>query len=237
MSKKIIIKNPISVYNGWGARVTNPVHVVVPELMGNIPCKIISSEDTGLKGLLERFLPPYTSSDPITRDQQIYALCICIGIHNYKFIVDLLGGCPGLTLISKEPGTLKSDTSKQGVLLAGDLGFILTSTSTDAALESAQCQASWFSVHDDAESSRGTHKTLVGAYNGGTKGLVSRAVNHEKIGGVVKTENLTSSKSIQPKIVEGRELICHMFKNPNDITLAMNMPQRYDLRSVAIHEK
>ena len=30
-------------------------------------------------------------------------------------------------------------------------------------------------VHDDAESTRGTHRTLVGGYNGGTKGLVSKA--------------------------------------------------------------
>ena len=61
---------------------------------------------------------------------------------------------------------MKSATSKQGTLLGGDTGFLLTSTSSDPAIEAAQCQASWVTVHDDAESARGTHKLLVGGYNG-----------------------------------------------------------------------
>ena len=40
------------------------------------------------------------------------------------------------------------------MLFGGDTGFLLTSTSSDPAIESAQCQASWVTVHDDAESSR-----------------------------------------------------------------------------------
>ena len=95
---------PGVVYDGWGQRPVNPVHVVVPDLMGNIQCRVHSSEDSGLLGLLQRFLPPFTSPDPETRDQQIYGLCAFIGIHNYRLIVDYLGGCPGLTFISTEPG-------------------------------------------------------------------------------------------------------------------------------------
>ena len=91
-------------YDGWGRRTSQPVHVVVPELMGNMPCRILSSVDSGLSGLLERFIPPFTSSDPETRDQQAYGLCAFIGIHNYRLIVDYIGGCPGLTFISTEPG-------------------------------------------------------------------------------------------------------------------------------------
>ena len=212
MREHLELVYPGSIYDGWGKKLEQPVHVVVPELMGNIQCRVDVSEDSGLMGLLERFLPPYTSQDPETRDQQSYGLCACIGIHHYRFIVEYLGGCPGLTFISTEPGTLKTDTAKQGTLLCGDPGFILTSTSSDPAIEAAQCQASWVTVHDDAESSRGTQKTLVGGYNGGTKGLVTKSVNGEKLGGVIKTENLTSKKVIQPKVVEGREILIHMKK-------------------------
>ena len=224
-----------AVYDGWGERLEQPVHVVVPELMGNIPCRIASSEDSGLMGFLERFLPPFTSHDPETRDQQTYGLCAFLGIHHYRFMVDFLGGCPGLTFISTEPGTMKTDTSKQGALMCGDPGFILTSTSSDPAIEAAQCQASWVTVHDDAESSRGTHKTLTSGYNGGTKGLVSRAVNSEKVGGVCKTENLTSTKVIQPKLVEGREILIHMKKNIREPQSSMTHSERYDTRLVLSH--
>ena len=221
---------PGAVYDGWGNRPEQPAHVVVPELLGNIQCRVQTSEDSGLMGLLERFLPPYTSPDPETRDQQAFALCAFIGINNYRLIVDYLGGCPGLTLLSTEPGTLKTDTSKQGTLLCGDPGFILTSTSSDPAIEAAQCQASWITVHDDAESAKGTHKTLVGGYNGGTKGLVSKSVNSEKIGGVCKTENLTNKKVMQPNTVEGREIIIHMKKNMRDASANMTHSERYDAR-------
>ena len=77
---------------------------------------------------------------------------------------------------------------------------------------------------------RGTHNTLVGGYNGGTKGLVSKSVNNEKIGGVCKTENLTSKKVMQPKTVEGREILVHMLKNLRDASGGMSHSERYDAR-------
>ena len=49
---------------------------------------------------------------------------------------------------------MKTDTSKQGLLLGGDTGFLFTSTSSDPAIEAAQCQASWVTVHDDAENAK-----------------------------------------------------------------------------------
>ena len=73
---------PGAVYDGWGQRPKQPAHVVVPELMGNLQCRIESSEDSGLMGLLERFLPPFTSHDPESRDQQAYALCAFIKNQN-----------------------------------------------------------------------------------------------------------------------------------------------------------
>ena len=125
---------------------------------------------------------------------------------------------------------MKSATSKQGALLAGDTGYMLTSTSSDPAIEAAQCQASWVTVHDDAESARGTHKTLVGGYNGGTKGLVSRGTNSEKLGGVCKTENLAPNKVWEEKTVEGREILVHMMKNQREATPRMSQSDFYDAR-------
>ena len=79
---------------------------------------------------------------------------------------------------------------------------------------------------------RGTHKTLVGGYNGGTKGLVSRTGNSEKIGGVCKTENLTSKKVLAPKLVEGREIMVHMMNSLRDAQSGLSHSERYDARSV-----
>ena len=107
---------------------------------------------------------------------------------------------------------------------------MLTSTSSDPAIEAAQCQASWLTVHDDAESARGTHRTLVGGYNGGTKGLVSKAVNNEKIGGVCKTENLTAHKVMEPKTVEGREILINLNKSQREASAGMSHSQRYDAK-------
>ena len=122
MREHLEVVYPNMIYNGWGIRTENPVHVVVPEvrlnlwifyvslvfqLMGNISCRIQTSEDSGFIGLLQRFLPTFTSSDPQCRDQQVYGLCAFIGIHHYRFIVDYLGGCPGLTFISTDPGVNK----------------------------------------------------------------------------------------------------------------------------------
>ena len=70
----------------------------------------------------------------------------------------------------------------------------------------------------------------MGGYNGGTKGLVSKAVNSEKIGGVCKTENLTTKKSLAPKTVEGREIMIHMMKNLRDASSGMSHSERYDSR-------
>ena len=72
----------------------------------------------------------------------------------------------------------------------------------------------------------------MGGYNGGTKGLVSKTVNSEKIGGVCKTENLTSKKVIHPKVVEGREILVHMKKNLRDASAGMSHLERYDARQV-----
>lgn len=85
-------------------------------------------------------------------------------------------------------------------------------------------------VKNTTISFRGTHKTLVGGFNGGTKGLVTKTVNSEKLGGVCKTENLTSKKVMHPKTVEGREIIVHMKKNLRDATLGKSHSERYDER-------
>jgi hypothetical protein len=63
-----------------------------------------------------------------------------------------------------------------------------------------------------------------------TKGLVTKSVNGEKLEGVIKTENLTSKKVIQPKVVEGREILIHMKKIMRDATSTLTHSERYDAR-------
>ena len=63
MREHLEVVYPGAVYDGLGLRVPNPKHAVVPELLGNIKCRIDISEDSGLIGFLERFLPPFTSQD------------------------------------------------------------------------------------------------------------------------------------------------------------------------------
>ena len=71
---------------------------------------------------------------------------------------------------------------------------------------------------------------LLGDTMGGTKGLVSKAVNKEKIGGVCKTENLTAKKVMEPKTVEGREVMVHMKKDLREASAGMSLSERYDAR-------
>ena len=78
-----------------------------------------------------------------------------------------------------------------------------------------------------------SHKLLVGGYNGGTKGLVSKATNSEKIG-VCKTENLGPNKVWKEKTVEGREIVVHMMRNLREATSGMSQSERYDVRLVFI---
>ena len=61
---------------------------------------------------------------------------------------------------------------------------------------------------------------------------MTKTVNSEKLGGVCKTENLTSKKVMQPKTVEGREIIVHMKKNLRDASAGMTHSERYDARQV-----
>ena len=77
---------------------------------------------------------------------------------------------------------------------------------------------------------RGTQKTLVSGFNGGTKGLVSRSTNSEKIGGICKSENLTEKKEIPAKIVEGREIMVHMTRSLKDATAGLSHSERCDAR-------
>ena len=73
---------------------------------------------------------------------------------------------------------------------------------------------------------------MVGGYGAGTKGLVSKSTNNEKVGGVCKTENLTMKKVMKPKIVEGREILIHMMKNLREASANMSHSERYDARRV-----
>ena len=50
------------------------------------------------------------------------------------------------------------------------------------------------------------------------------------MGGVFKTENLTTKKVMQPKVVEGREILIHMKKNLREASNNLTHSERYDAR-------
>ena len=91
---------------------SDPMHTVVesatPDVDWNKPDFVLS----GLKGLLEVFLPPHTSGDKGMRSSQTVILTSTLTQHYYPFIMDVLGECPGMMLASYEPETLKSTLSQ-----------------------------------------------------------------------------------------------------------------------------
>ena len=107
---------PDVVYDGYGKPKEDPIHVVVPKLIP-FPLDVSNFDPCGLHGLLEMFLPPYTSEDPEMRKQQMVALVCILSKHFYRLIIYNIGGCPGLILGSFEPETLKSTTALIGLKL------------------------------------------------------------------------------------------------------------------------
>lgn len=220
---------PDTVYNGSGEVPDKPLHAVVPELIGNTKCKIQNFEPTGLRGLLEMCLPPYTSEDPEIRNQQIVIICAFLAVSNSPFVRRYLGGCPSITLGSWEPGTLKTSTAKLGQLISGgDPGSFLETNSTAQAVEASQSQVSWVTTHDDAERQKGTHQNILGSYGGGIKSTVTKG-SSEKVGGLCKTLNYTENMKIESKVIEGRDLLFDMLNKAKDSMKDRNVVDIYDM--------
>ena len=108
---------PGATFDGNGNKKEDPIHVVIPKLIP-VHMEITSFEPSGIQGLLEMFLPPYTSEDPVMRRQQTVALVSILVMHFYRLIIYNIGGCPGLILGSFEPETLKSTAALIDLIMA-----------------------------------------------------------------------------------------------------------------------
>ena len=62
---------PGVVFDGFGNIKKDPIHVIVPKLLP-IQMDVLDFDPSGIQGLLEMMLPPYTSEDPVMRAQQIW---------------------------------------------------------------------------------------------------------------------------------------------------------------------
>ena len=120
---------PGVVFDGTGHVKDDPIHVVIPKLIP-IQMEVVNFESSGLQGLLEMFLPPYTSENPVMRMQQTVALVSILVMHFYRLIIYNINGCPGLILGSFEPETLKSTTALIGLKMAGDPSHFLECSSS-----------------------------------------------------------------------------------------------------------
>ena len=86
---------PGVVYDGFGHAKDDPIHVVIPKLIP-IQMEVVNFEPSGLQGLLEMFLPPYTSENPVMRMQQTVALVAILVMHFYRLIIYNINGCPDM---------------------------------------------------------------------------------------------------------------------------------------------
>ena len=162
---------PDMVLNGEGEVKPDPVHVVVPGLIP-LDLKIRRSTLSGLDGLLELFLPAFTSADPAIREQQSIALINALVQGNSRLIQSNIGFCPGWILGSHEPGTLKTTTALLGLLAnGGDPALFLEAGSTAEAIEQLQGLSSFMVLVDDTKATSKIQKVLVGGFQNAKKKL------------------------------------------------------------------
>ena len=153
---------PGVVFDGNGKPKEDPIHVVVPKLIG-FQLDVPEFDPSGLQGLLEMFLPPYTSEDPQMRKQQVAALVCVLCMHFYRLIIYNIGGCPGLVLGSYEPETLKSSTALMGLKMAGDPSHFLECSSSKESVEVRQTSTTLTTFLDDGNRPQVLEDILVGS--------------------------------------------------------------------------
>ena len=201
---------PGAVFDGAGKVKDNPIHVVIPNLIP-VPMGIKMFEASGLNGLLEMFLPPFTSEEPAMRGQQIVALVCMFVLHFYRLIIYNVGSCPGLILGSFEPETMKTTTSQIGLRAFGDPSHFLECSSSKESIEVRQTNTTLPTLLDDGNRNQAMEDILVGSYQAAAKSTISRGAT-EKLGGIAVTRNFKKTDTMNPKIREGRVMLVVMEK-------------------------
>ena len=197
-------------FDGNGQVKEDPIHVFIPKLIP-IHMDITEFESSGLQGLLEMFLPPYTSEDPYMRKQQTVALVCVLVMHFYRLIIYNIDGCPGLILGSFEQETLKSTTTRIGLRMAGDPSHFLECSSSKESIEVRQTSTTLTTFLDDGNRPQVLEDILVGSYQAASKSTIARGAS-EKLGGFAATKNFKQGESMNPKIIEGRAILLVMEK-------------------------
>ena len=203
----------------------DPIHVIIPKLIP-IHMDIAEFESSGLQGLLEMFLPPYTSEDPYMRKQQTVALVCVLVMHFYRLIIYNIDGCPGLILGSFEPETLKSTTARIGLRMAGDPSHFLECSSSKESIEVRQTSTSLTTFLDDGNRPQVLEDILVGSYQAASKSTIARGAS-EKLGGFAATKNFKQGETMNPKIIEGRAILLVMEKTPTPTSKGVSSVREY----------
>ena len=199
---------PGATFDGNGNKKEDPIHVVIPKLIP-VHMEITSFEPSGIQGLLEMFLPPYTSEDPVMRRQQTVALVSILVMHFYRLIIYNIGGCTGLILGSFESETLKSTTALIGLRMSGDPSHFLECSSSKESIEVRQTSTSLTTFLDDGNRPQVLEDILVGSYQGASKSTIARGAS-EKLGGFAATKNFKPRETMNPKVIEGRAILLVM---------------------------
>jgi hypothetical protein len=210
MAKDIEDVYPGVTFDGDGNVKEDPIHVVIPKLIP-IHMDITNFEPSGLQGLLEMFLPPYTSEEPTMRRQQTVALVSVLVMHFYRLIIYNIDGCPGLILGSFEPETLKSTTARIGLRMAGDPSHFLECSSSKESIEVRQTSTTLTTFLDDGNRPQVLEDILVGSYQAASKSTIARGAS-EKLGGFAATKNFKPGETMNPKVIEGRAILLVMEK-------------------------
>lgn len=172
---------------------------------------VVSFEPSGIQGLLEMLLPPYTLENPVMRMQQTVALVAILVMHFYRLKIYNINGCPGLILGSFEPETLKSTTAQIGLKMAGDPSHFLECSSSKESIEVRQTSTTMTTILDDSNRPQVLEDILVGSLQGASKGTIARR-SSENLCGFANTKNFNPVETLNPEIIEGRAILLIMEK-------------------------
>ena len=208
---------PNIVIGGDGQIKTDPIHIFVPDLMQASMDEMVIDAFTcnGLQGYLEMMLPPFTSSNQNLRRSQGITLLTTTGMRYYRHIVNQVGSCPALGLLSREPSTKKTSTVQIGLKQSSDASHFLAPNSSNAAIDLAKSKTSLPVLCDDIESQAQRNKLIMDSFNGATKTTIGRG-KEDKLAGQILTFNIKPEERIPEKIDEGR-LFLQLYEKQMDV--------------------
>ena len=197
---------PDVIYNGIGEVMKKPLYIFIKDLFPDISFTDSKLDDKGLKQFLRFQLPPYTSTDPDIRTQQIITFNSVFPTHYYRFIIQLCGGCHTTVVGSYESATSKTITARLCLKALGDQTHFLSHKSSAAAVLTMKTCTSTPVVVDDVESKAAEHQMVLENYNGAIKSTLQRG-QEKPLGGLIMTKNFIVGEVVLQKDDEGRNKV------------------------------